>query len=68
MKTHKSALTPALSSRSSCTRSSASLLRERWVDWRTRNLTIVAPFLLGFEITAVLRKKVYRGLLHPRRR
>jgi predicted nucleic acid-binding protein len=40
-------------------------VRERWVDWRTRNLTIVAPFLLGFEITAVLRKKVYRGLLTP---
>ena len=40
-------------------------VRALWVDWRTRNLSIVAPFLLGFEVTATLRKKVHRGLLTP---
>jgi len=41
-------------------------LAERlWQNWLANNVQPVAPFLFAFEITAVIRKVVYRGLLDP---
>lgn len=34
-----------------------------WAQWIQQDVQIVAPALLRYEITAVLRKKVYRGQL-----
>jgi len=36
-----------------------------WRQWVDESLTIVAPPLLAYEVTSVLRTKVYRGLLTP---
>ncbi len=36
-----------------------------WEQWIEADIGIVAPTLLAYEATAVLRSKVYRGLLTP---
>ena len=34
-----------------------------WNHWIDENITVTAPPLLAYEVTSVLRTKVYRGLL-----
>lgn len=36
-----------------------------WEQWKEDGVKVVAPALLLFELTSVLRKKVHRGLLEP---
>jgi predicted nucleic acid-binding protein len=36
-----------------------------WRHWVDENITVVAPPLLAYEVTSVLRTKVHRGLLTP---
>ena len=36
-----------------------------WEQWKEDGVRVVAPGLLPFELTSVLRKKVHRGLLSP---
>jgi predicted nucleic acid-binding protein len=36
-----------------------------WERWKEDGVRVVAPGLLPFELTSVLRKKVHRGLLSP---
>ena len=36
-----------------------------WEQWKEDGVKVVAPGLLLFELTSVLRKKVHRGLLDP---
>lgn len=36
-----------------------------WRHWIDENITVAAPPLLAYEVTSVLRTKVYRGLLAP---
>lgn len=36
-----------------------------WTRWIDENVTVTAPSLLAYEVTSVLRTKVYRGLLTP---
>lgn len=38
-----------------------------WRSWLSDNIRPAAPLLLPFEITAVLRKHVYRGTISPAR-
>lgn len=34
-------------------------------EWATQNIQIVAPVLFRYEVTAVIRKNIYRGILPP---
>jgi predicted nucleic acid-binding protein len=36
-----------------------------WRRWIDESITVIAPPLLAYEVTSVLRTKVYRGLLSP---
>lgn len=36
-----------------------------WESWQEQDVEVIAPGLLPFELTSVLRKKVHRGLLSP---
>ncbi len=36
-----------------------------WHKWVMDGMQLVAPHLLGFEVTAVIRKVTYQGLLTP---
>jgi predicted nucleic acid-binding protein len=36
-----------------------------WRRWIDESITVIAPPLLAYEVTSVLRNKVYRGLLSP---
>ncbi len=36
-----------------------------WQTWVRNGVEIIAPFLFPFEVTAVMRKVSYRGLLDP---
>jgi predicted nucleic acid-binding protein len=36
-----------------------------WRHWIDESVTVAAPPLLAYEVTSVLRTKVYRGLLAP---
>lgn len=36
-----------------------------WEMWQDNDVEVIAPGLLPFELTSVLRKKVYRSLLSP---
>lgn len=38
---------------------------ELWHKWVMDDVELIAPYLFVFEITAVLRKVCYRGLLDP---
>lgn len=35
----------------------------RWKDWIKDSIEVVAPTLIVFEVSSVLRNKVYRGIL-----
>lgn len=39
------------------------LADELWESWIKNDVQVIAPSLLRYEVTAVLRKKVYRNLL-----
>jgi predicted nucleic acid-binding protein len=39
------------------------LAEKLWQSWITNRIELIAPYLLTFEVTAVLRNVVYRGLL-----
>jgi predicted nucleic acid-binding protein len=39
--------------------------RSLWEFWAEHETVIIVPFLFFFEVTAVLRKKVYRGFITP---
>jgi predicted nucleic acid-binding protein len=41
------------------------LARKLWGEWETRNISIIAPALWGYEITSVIRNRVHRGKLSP---
>jgi predicted nucleic acid-binding protein len=34
-----------------------------WQSWVTNDVQLIAPYLFSFEVTAVIRKVTYRGLL-----
>ncbi len=36
---------------------------ERWRNWIEESIEVVAPALIVFEVSSVLRNKVYRGIL-----
>jgi predicted nucleic acid-binding protein len=36
-----------------------------WQTWITNGVELIAPYLFPFEVTAVIRKVSYRGLLAP---
>ena len=36
-----------------------------WRSWVMDGVQLVAPYLFGFEVTAVIRKVTYQGLLTP---
>lgn len=36
---------------------------ERWTNWIEESIEVVAPALIVFEVSSVLRNKVYRGIL-----
>jgi len=36
-----------------------------WVEWRAREVTAIAPTLWAYEVTSVLRNRVYLGKLPP---
>jgi predicted nucleic acid-binding protein len=38
-------------------------VRARWIRWAEQDTEILAPFLLTYEVTSVLRNKVHRGEL-----
>jgi len=39
--------------------------REKWAEWQRGDTEVVAPSLLPYEVTSVLRNKVHRGLVLP---
>jgi predicted nucleic acid-binding protein len=39
------------------------LARELWERWRLQEIQVIAPTLWAYEVTSVIRKQVYRGLL-----
>ncbi len=41
------------------------LARALWEAWRIQETKIIAPTLWAYEVTSVIRKQVYRGLLDP---
>jgi predicted nucleic acid-binding protein len=41
------------------------LARALWETWRIQETRVVAPTLWAYEVTSVIRKQVYRGLLDP---
>jgi predicted nucleic acid-binding protein len=41
------------------------LAQALWSEWKARELIVIAPTLWAYEVTAVVRKHVYRGLLAP---
>jgi predicted nucleic acid-binding protein len=41
------------------------LARALWETWRIQETKVIAPTLWAYEITSVIRKQVYRGLLDP---
>ena len=41
------------------------LARALWADWEAQQAVVIAPTLWAYEVTSVLRKLVYRGLLSP---
>lgn len=43
----------------------AQRVRQLWRGWVERDTEVAAPFLLAYEVTAVLRDKVFRGELSP---
>ena len=36
-----------------------------WQQWRSQRALVLAPTLWGYEMTSIVRKQVYRGLLAP---
>ncbi|MDX1522855.1 MAG: type II toxin-antitoxin system VapC family toxin [Anaerolineae bacterium] len=32
-----------------------------WEEWGNQQVTVIAPFLWGYEVTSVIRNQVYRG-------
>lgn len=32
-----------------------------WANWITQDITVIAPYLLAYEVSSVIRNKVYRG-------
>ena len=41
------------------------MVQRLWDTWVDADVKIVAPFLLAFEGTSVIRNKMYRGLVPP---
>jgi predicted nucleic acid-binding protein len=41
------------------------LARQLWDDWITAGIDIVTVPLWGYEVTSVIRNKVFRGILTP---
>lgn len=40
-------------------------VRSLWARWVEQEVEVAAPFLLAYEVTSVLRNKVFRGELPP---
>lgn len=36
-----------------------------WVEWKARRVMVIAPTLWAYEVTSVIRNRVYRGKLSP---
>jgi predicted nucleic acid-binding protein len=43
----------------------SALARELWQSWWIQETDVIAPTLWAYEVTSVIRKQVYRGLLAP---
>jgi predicted nucleic acid-binding protein len=43
--------------------SDSELARSLWEEWKARQVTVIAPTLWGYEVTSVIRNRVYRGRL-----
>jgi predicted nucleic acid-binding protein len=41
------------------------LARTLWGEWHTKNVSVIAPALWGYEVTSVIRNRVHRGRLSP---
>lgn len=41
----------------------SALVRSLWAAWEARDVDIIAPSLWGYEVTSVIRNKVYHGKL-----
>jgi predicted nucleic acid-binding protein len=43
----------------------SALVRALWETWHDQDVTVIAPTLWGYEVTSVIRKRVYRGQIPP---
>jgi predicted nucleic acid-binding protein len=41
------------------------LARALWEEWKTQEAIVIAPTLWGYEVTSMIRNRVYRGRLAP---
>lgn len=32
-----------------------------WANWITQDITVIAPYLLAYEVSSVIRNKIYCG-------